>query len=521
MNTNLISKRRALYICPGWELWSSVINELEVKYLIAPSAVISHNSHFMEKKITNKDCLLVDEKKFREGEECENNNALDEKILKLIAPYKNITIKMMERYYFGEFINNSTNQVILYHKLVKYAYSMFIKIDPDMVISASPPHRVYDYLIKQFCIVHNKKFLCFEHTNIPFLSYFKSSLERDFPYSRGKKGLLPTSNELNDFLDKTKSNCYEDVKPVYSGQKSFFKDKKRNKDKKNYIYSLVKKLLKFRVRLLIKPVVGRFIVNYDSYSLHVKYSKMIGMIFQKIMRILSLNIVCMPYYNFFSKKNIYNKVSYIYFSPNYQPERSTVPDGSIFWDFNLAIDLLHSSLPDGWKILYKEHPRAFKKNTDWDIDRNIFFYLRLRFKYPNLIFINKGEDVLTLIDSSKAVAAVNGTSLWESVIRRKPVILFGEQWLENMPGVTHINSPSQCYEILNMINQDNFKNSDKENVHDYFSLLESSCDDLSSYLDYARETRASSDVNNRLKDNKQFNMDEIITKLVKSIIAAC
>ena len=67
MNTNLISKRRALYICPGWELWSSVINELEVKYLIAPSAVISHNSHFMEKKLPIKTVYWLMRKNLEKG----------------------------------------------------------------------------------------------------------------------------------------------------------------------------------------------------------------------------------------------------------------------------------------------------------------------------------------------------------------------------------------------------------------------------------------------------------------------
>ena len=94
---------------------------------------------------------------------------------------------MMDRYYHCKLANSSINQNILYQKLVRYSYSMFLKFDPDIVIASSPSHRVYDYLIEQFCIIHNKKFICYEHTNIPFLSYFKSSLEHDFPYSRDKK----------------------------------------------------------------------------------------------------------------------------------------------------------------------------------------------------------------------------------------------------------------------------------------------------------------------------------------------
>lgn len=522
MSSNLISKKKALYICPAWGLWGSVINELEERFLISPALVISHNSNLMNKSINNKKCFLIDEKEFRYGKNSEEiKYALDQKLLNAISPYKNITIKMMERYYFGKFTNSSTNQEAIYHKLVKFAYSVFKKSNPDIVISASPPHRVYDYLIEQFCIVHNKKFVCFEHTNVPFLSYFRASGEDNFPYSRSKNEFMPISNELNDFIEKTKSSNYEDVKPVFQGQKSYFKDKKYKKDFKNNIFDLIALLSNLKIRVLLKPIVGRFIVKYESNSIKIKYSIMFGMLLQKIKKILSLNAVCIPYYNFISQKNCHDKFNYIYFSPNYQPERSTVPDGRVYWDFSLAIDLIHNSLPNGWKILYKEHPRVFRKNTDWDIDRDIFFYLRLKLKYPHLIFVDKNEDVLTLIDSSKAVAAVNGTSLWESVIRGRPTILFGDQWLKNMPGITCINNPSQCNDFLNLISQDGFKKNDRESLYEFFSLLESNSYDLSSYLNYAREVRAIGEFNYHSKDNIEFNEEEIVTKLVSAIISAC
>ena len=90
-----------------------------------------------------------------------------------------------------------------------------------------------------------------------------------------------------------------------------------------------------------------------------------------------------------------------------------------------------------------------------------------------------------------------------------------------MPGITNINSPSQCYDFLNLIDQKNFNRSDQKSLQEYFSLLESSCDDFSSYLNYAREVRATAENNYHFKDNIQFNVEEITTKLVKGIITAC
>jgi hypothetical protein len=519
MNSNLLSKRRALYICPGWSVWSSVINELESKYFFEPLAVISHNTEFMKKSINNKNCLSIDEQKMREGRSNEENNyALDENILKLIAPYKNITIKMMERYYFGEFTNNSSTQTMLYHELVKDYYAMFLRLSPNIVISSSQPHRVYDYLIKQFCLVHHIEFVAYEHTGIRFLSYFQSSFENNFPYRKRHKKALPISNELSEFIKNTKSSSYDDVKPYNTS--SFGMAQRDKKKYISYLDNFLKKLYKFRVNLLLKRVVGRFIVYSHDASLYVKYSYLIGMLLQKIKKTLSLNLLCIPYYNFFAKKNIYNKVDYVYFSPNYQPERSTVPDGRVFWDFCLAIDVLHGALPRGWKILYKEHPRVFRRNTDWDIDRDIFFYHRLRLKYPNLLFVSKDENVLNLIDSSKAVASVSGTVNTESAIRGKLTLFFGEPMLKNMPGVIQINNPTDCYEILDKINFKNISDVDKEDVSVYFSELESSCINLSSYIRYMSVIRSNRAQINEKGNNNLFNMDEIINNLIQSIIEA-
>ena len=518
MSSNSNNRRRAIYICPGWGVWSAVINELERNFSIIPVAVMSNNTEYMEKSITFKDCLVIDVKKLREGTASEEKNtyALDEKILKMIAPYKNITIKMMERYYFGDFNSNSSTQLMMYHKLVKDCYSIFLRMDPGIVIAQSQPHRVYDYLIKQFCLVHNIEFIAYEHTGIKFLSYFTSSFESNFPYRKKQGKNAPVSKELNAFIDKTNSNAYEDVKSNYTNNN--FVTGKQNK--KNYLFLFLKKLSKLRLSFFFKTTLGYLIVFFQDSDIHVKQGLKIGLLFAKIKKILSLHLICKPYYSFFSKKNIHNKLDYVYFSPNFQPERSTVPDGGVFWDFNSAIDILHSSLPKGWKILYKEHPAVFRGSTEWHLDRDIYFYRRLRLKYPNLLFVSMDEDVLNLIDSSKAVAAVSGTVVWESVIRGKPVLTFGSHCLENMPGVVKTNSQSDCFKIFNKIDLKIFKNVVKEDISDYFSNLECNCVDLSSYLDYMSVARSSGGSLSEIKNNDLINTDEIVHKLTQSIIAA-
>ena len=59
---------------------------------------------------------------------------------------------------------------------------------------------------------------------------------------------------------------------------------------------------------------------------------------------------------------------YIFFTPSFQPERSTNPDGNIYYEHYYALSMLSQYLPKDHIILYKEHPKSFDANT---IDKSL------------------------------------------------------------------------------------------------------------------------------------------------------
>ncbi|THB71109.1 MAG: hypothetical protein D6B28_07840 [Gammaproteobacteria bacterium] len=141
---------------------------------------------------------------------------------------------------------------------------------------------------------------------------------------------------------------------------------------------------------------------------------------------------------------------YIYFAPNYQPEMTTVPDGNGFHNMVEVLKLLHACLPQGWKIIYKEHPATFK------VPYKIFFRGHMMrseqfFKelaLDNVLIFPPEFDSFELIDRSQFIVSVNGTILLESVARGKNAIMFGNAWHEALPGVKKISMKSELDDYL-------------------------------------------------------------------------
>jgi len=58
-----------------------------------------------------------------------------------------------------------------------------------------------------------------------------------------------------------------------------------------------------------------------------------------------------------------------------------------------------------------------------------------------------------LVDNSKAVATVTGTTGWEAVIRGKPTLVFGHAWYKDCEGASYILSEKDCREAISRINR--------------------------------------------------------------------
>lgn len=121
------------------------------------------------------------------------------------------------------------------------------------------------------------------------------------------------------------------------------------------------------------------------------------------------------------------ETSFIYLSLHYQPERSTMPEGLYYDDQILAIRLLASALPSGWKLFVKEHPKQLNYDMRSMHARIPQDYERIRC-IPNVELISDKTPQSFLIEKCRITATISGSVSWEGILKGKPSIVFSENW---------------------------------------------------------------------------------------------
>ena len=141
---------------------------------------------------------------------------------------------------------------------------------------------------------------------------------------------------------------------------------------------------------------------------------------------------------------------YIILFLHYQPERTSMPEGGYFSNQWHIVNTIHRALPFGYKLYIKEHPSTFT-NVDYDPRyRNTAFYKNISL-LSNVLLINPSVDTFSLVDKSVCVATITGTVGAESLLRGKPVLVFGNATYREHKYVYPIHSDKDIKEALNAI----------------------------------------------------------------------
>lgn len=160
---------------------------------------------------------------------------------------------------------------------------------------------------------------------------------------------------------------------------------------------------------------------------------------------------------------------FISFFLHFQPERTTLPEGYQYVQQWLAIRALCSALPDGWHLVVKEHPSTFR-NVFVSSARETGFYDAIA-ALPNTHLAPLELSPFELIDKSKAVVTVTGKVGVESLIRGKPVLVFGAAQYRGAKGVFSVKSIEDVRCALRRIASGFVMPNDDELI-DYFTRIE-------------------------------------------------
>lgn len=170
--------------------------------------------------------------------------------------------------------------------------------------------------------------------------------------------------------------------------------------------------------------------------------------------------------------NLYQRLSagfrfpekFVVFFLHYQPERTSLPEGYQYAQQWLAIRALANSLPDGYRLVVKEHPSTFRYYFNPGF-RSLDFYRNIA-GLPNTSLVPLDVTPFALIDRTAAVATITGTVGVEAIVRGKPVIVFGAAQYRNVKGVFAVSSKQEASAALLQIAAGAAVLSDKE-MEDY------------------------------------------------------
>lgn len=116
----------------------------------------------------------------------------------------------------------------------------------------------------------------------------------------------------------------------------------------------------------------------------------------------------------------------------FQPEQTTLPDGGLFANQLLAVQMLYAAASSlGLALVIREHPATFEYAFDakW---RPSDFYDAVASLGPNIHFDDLATEPYTLILHAKAVSAVTGTVLLEGLLQGRAAIAFGKHPLKGL-----------------------------------------------------------------------------------------
>lgn len=219
---------------------------------------------------------------------------------------------------------------------------------------------------------------------------------------------------------------------LYSISKGYKKDRQTLLNDKTFND---KEQLKYHIRKFIGKIQGDYskaIPSYEKDRLSKGIFRFYNPFKQKRYSIKRLdNFINKTkiffYYKKHSKHIDLKTIDYAVFFLQYQPERSTLPEGFEFADQFYTINLISRMLPKGSKLLVKEHPSMFTRVCDVKA-RNIYHFKQLN-KLENVVLCPLEIDSFKLIDNAKVVLNITGTVALESYVRKTPVILFGRSLL--------------------------------------------------------------------------------------------
>jgi len=369
---------------------------------------------------------------------------LSREILEAMRPYEATAMQTLVRNFERDvYTFDEAKQLYLRH--LRFWNHIFVTEKLNMVCFNNIPHHCHDYIIYCLAKIYKTGLSVCADTSIPprlavghdLESLWKETYER---YLELKDGLSKDSPELVE-LPEDLEHYYQAL--LYANENLDKGAVNRGMSREHHIrvrretfeqYFTWKNKWKRRKHLLKLALTQDFSGSMEKLAQEHAICKRAAMKLKTMRGI--------DYYNSLTSNPVEGEKYVIYYL-HLQPEATTLPQGGVFVEQELMIQILAAAAEKlGIKVYVKEH---FVQPC-----RNKSFYDGLA-RIRNVRLIHSDTDSKHLAKNSVATASCNGTILLESIFNGKPTFVFGHTCFQKAPGVFHIGSVEECGQVLRQI----------------------------------------------------------------------
>lgn len=344
-----------------------------------------------------------------------NDIPLDEKFLAKMAVCESTVLKMLDRYQHTKGLIHYEERINLYHNQLKYWRNYLIKNKIDICFFSVVPHVVYDFIIYSLCKeLGIKTFMLYRLPVLPGKNvsiYVMPDIKAHISGLREAYNFY--LNKSDDLIISDRMKAYLELRGGNEG-KTFTGIERSDPNIKKYI----------------QP--SRYI-RYIKYKCdyYREWLRLWGNPYDLIDRLAyNMRRLRVPAISFQNQPDL--SCPYIFVAFHYQPECTTSPMGGMFVHQDLMLDMLMKYVPRHVRIYVKAHPKS-------GLSRMLHDRLQTDSRTELIV---PSFNSHKLIVNSVAVATITGTAGWEAFINRKPVLMFGDYFYQDAPGVYKVKSVS-------------------------------------------------------------------------------
>jgi hypothetical protein len=327
----------------------------------------------------------------------------------------------------------------LYYSQLNYWLNVIHNMKIDVLVLSETPHAISHFVLYTICKKLNIRTLMLSLTTLPGTLYVKESFS-DVP-------IIPVNKKDTEKLNQVMSVNINKI--LNTNESPWYMIKQRKLFVRAGLTIRLQALLSLfpflleKVRILPRKPYNEFYKKRGKTFEESDYTR--SEFALKRMELRKRQYRLRQSYRALCETPDLNK-PYLYFPLHFQPERSSCPEGSVYADQQLVIQMIADKLPDDTYLYVKEHPSQFLM-TRGALGRTQYFYEDVK-KLPRVALVDDTFSSRRLIENSLSVVTLTGTAGMEALFCARPALVFGYAWYRKIPGVFYIEDPQELESAL-------------------------------------------------------------------------